>query len=204
MKKAVYSENGVVLSKGALKVGEEIEIQYTGLLKTSGAGEVRIHLGYNDSWENASTVDMTNAGDAFLARLSLIQSGALNFAFVDPAGNWDNNSGSNYTFEVKSAAGRKAKSEETRSETKTGTKSTRKASKKDEEPETQADAPKSKRGRKPSKAASEQTAPKAKSKKVEKAEQEAAVTVETKAKAKKASKESDAPAKKKAEKASKE
>jgi len=35
MKKGIYEENGVKLSKKTLKAGDTIELSYTGLLKSS-------------------------------------------------------------------------------------------------------------------------------------------------------------------------
>ncbi len=100
MKKGIYAEYGVTLSKSVLRAGDELELIYNGLLKNCGAGDVRAHIGYNETWEDAVTLDMAPINDAFVVRLTLKKAGTINCAFVDPLGNWDNNSGSNYSFTV--------------------------------------------------------------------------------------------------------
>lgn len=109
MKKGIYEANGIYLSKSSPKVGDQLEIIYSGLLATSGAQQVRIHYGYNETWENAEYIDMTADSDGFKAVIPLGRKGALNFAFLDPIGNWDNYSGNNYSVEVKTP--RKVKKE---------------------------------------------------------------------------------------------
>lgn len=100
MKKALYEENGVVLSKANPKVGDKVRLMYSGLLKNCGAREVKAHTGYNDTWEEPEYIDMTLEDDAFVADVLIKKSGTFNCAFVDPVGNWDNNSGANYSFKV--------------------------------------------------------------------------------------------------------
>lgn len=107
MKKGIYEENGVKLSKKTLKAGDTIELSYTGLLKNSGAKDVKVHFGYNESWEDSQTVDMELRDDAFVVSLTLAKAGTFSCAFVDPIGNWDNNSGMNYSFKVAKAAAKK-------------------------------------------------------------------------------------------------
>lgn len=100
MKKAVYAENGVALSKANPKVGETVRLMYNGLLKNCGACEVKAHTGYNETWEDPEYIDMTLENDTFVADILIKKAGTLNCAFVDPIGNWDNNSGANYTFKI--------------------------------------------------------------------------------------------------------
>ena len=100
MKKGIYDENGVKLSKQSAKIGDKVELIYNGLLKNSGATEVKAHIGYNEGWDEIQTLDMELKDDAFTVSLTLTNSGTLKCAFVDPLGNWDNNSGENYSFKV--------------------------------------------------------------------------------------------------------
>ncbi len=100
MKKGIYDENGVKLSKQSPKIGDKVELIYNGLLKNSGATEVKAHIGYNEGWDEIQTLDMELKDDAFTVSLTLTNSGTLKCAFVDPLGNWDNNSGENYSFKV--------------------------------------------------------------------------------------------------------
>lgn len=100
MMKGIYAANGVALSKSAARAGDELDLIYNGLLKNCGASEVKAHIGYNEGWEDAITLDMVPINDVFMVRLALKKAGTLNCAFVDPLGNWDNNSGANYSFKV--------------------------------------------------------------------------------------------------------
>lgn len=118
MKKNTYMENGVVLSKASVKVGDEVELKYNGLLKNAGAQELKVHFGYNDTWEDPETLDMTLNEDCFTVQILLKKAGTLNCAFVDPAGNWDNNSGANYSFKVSAIRSKKDAGENSTSEKK--------------------------------------------------------------------------------------
>lgn len=102
MKKGMYEDNGIGLSKSAPMVGEQVDISYSGLLKQSGARNVKLHLGYNEAWEDSRYIEMNLSGDIFMATVPVEKEGMLNFAFTDPVGNWDNNSGSNYSIKITS------------------------------------------------------------------------------------------------------
>lgn len=104
MKKQVFEKHGLIFSCATAKVGETVEIIYTGLLKNSGATEVNVHIGYNELWDDAETINMQLKDDAFVASFKLAQAGILNCAFVDSIGNWDNNSGTNYSLPVAKTA----------------------------------------------------------------------------------------------------
>jgi hypothetical protein len=109
MEKGMYEENGISLSKTAPRVGEQVDIMYRGLLKESGASNVKLHFGYNDAWEDSQYIEMDLSDNIFMATVPILKEGILNFAFTDPVGNWDNNSGLNYSIPVgrkRSARGR--------------------------------------------------------------------------------------------------
>lgn len=131
MKKGIYEENGVKLSKQSCKMGDMVELVYTGLLRNSGATALKAHIGYNEGWEEAQTIEMELKDDAFTVNLALAKAGTLNCAFVDPLGNWDNNSGENYSFKVakapaskKPVASKKAPTAKSETEKKTTSKKT--------------------------------------------------------------------------------
>lgn len=93
-----YSHAGVAFNK--LSDGEA-RIDYQGLLEKSGATEVTAVYGFgsNQNWENVSMVTLTkDASGKFVATVPIESGKNVNFAFRDPAQNWDNNSGLNYTF----------------------------------------------------------------------------------------------------------
>jgi hypothetical protein len=93
-----YSKAGVTFEKLSETQGK---ISYSGLLAKCGAQEVCGVYGYgsNQNWENVSTIKLNKeAGDTFQAIIPVEQGKNINIAFKDPAENWDNNSGMNYTF----------------------------------------------------------------------------------------------------------
>ncbi len=93
-----YTHAGVVFNKIS---DREAKIDYTGLLKISGATEVTAVYGYgsNQNWENVSSVTLSkDASGRFIATIPIESGKNVNLAFKDAAQNWDNNSGLNYTF----------------------------------------------------------------------------------------------------------
>jgi len=93
-----YSKAGVTFEKLSETQGR---ISYSGLLAKSGAQEICGVYGYgsNQNWENVTTLQFRKEGDgSFHAIVPIEQGKNINIAFKDPAENWDNNSGMNYTF----------------------------------------------------------------------------------------------------------
>ena len=99
-KSKVYEQNGIFLSKQKMSEGDEIIVGYKGLLCTSGAKQVYMHVGYGDSWDEVEDVPMIFSDGMFKVKLTIKKEGQLGVAFKDPADNWDNNSGQNYNFKV--------------------------------------------------------------------------------------------------------
>ncbi len=95
-----YADNGLILSKASLTVGDEIEISYSGLLAKSGADQIFAHVGYGENWDNKEFILMENEGGVFKVAYKILFSGVLNIAFKDRGDNWDNNSSNNYSFKV--------------------------------------------------------------------------------------------------------
>jgi len=93
-----YSKAGVTFEK----ISEnQARIKYSGLLAQCGATCIRGVYGYgsNQKWENVSDAEFMKEGEGTFSAIIPIQPGKnLNLAFKDSAGNWDNNSGMNYTF----------------------------------------------------------------------------------------------------------
>lgn len=81
------------------KPGDTVHINYEGLLKNSGAGEVYLHYGF-DSWSKGVTtvrMERTNNGD-FGSDITFSGNQEINFCFKDSGNNWDNNNGHNWTL----------------------------------------------------------------------------------------------------------
>lgn len=99
-KSKAYEQNGLFLSKQRIYAGDEIIIGYKGLLLTSGAQQVYMHVGYGETWEHCEDIPMIFSDGMFKVKLKVKKEGQLGIVFKDPANNWDNNSGQNYNFKV--------------------------------------------------------------------------------------------------------
>ncbi len=78
-------------------------IIYSGLLVKNGAKDVYavVKYGSNDLSEEANVHPMRMVGEQkFELLLPISQTTQVNIAFKDEENNWDNNFGSNYTFDV--------------------------------------------------------------------------------------------------------
>ncbi|MCX7710707.1 MAG: carbohydrate-binding protein [Clostridia bacterium] len=78
-----------------------IKMVYNGLLAKSGAQEVYAVMGYgtDNQWEEVQELPMQKTAQQTFELLTFRKRpGDIHFAFRDNTGNWDNNSGKNYTF----------------------------------------------------------------------------------------------------------
>ena len=95
-------DQGIRVHPTPIIAGQRIEIQYEGLLAKSGAQDIYLHAGFgrNNSWEEVTEVRMQRQGNRFVSQLSMENDSRLNFCFRDNGGNWDNNNGRNWSFEI--------------------------------------------------------------------------------------------------------
>jgi len=95
-----YVENGVIIRPNVIAEGDDATVVYKGLLFNNGADQVYMHIGYGDHWEHATDIPMTRTNEGFKVTFPVTQYKPLHMAFKDSADHWDNNSGSNYSFQV--------------------------------------------------------------------------------------------------------
>ncbi|MFW6389731.1 MAG: carbohydrate-binding protein [Halanaerobiales bacterium] len=95
-------DHGITVSPTPITAGERVEIQYNGLLSRSGAQEVYLHAGFglDNQWENIMDIKMHKEGMSWKADCAVKTDKRFYFCFHDNADNWDNNSGTNWSFEV--------------------------------------------------------------------------------------------------------
>ena len=80
------------------------EIGYRGLLARHGADKVYLHYGV-DGWKNPKTVPMEKRSDgSFSCQISCDAERSIDFCFKDSADHWDNNSGWNWSVDIKSTS----------------------------------------------------------------------------------------------------
>jgi len=95
-----YLKNGLSVNPSVPSLGDKLKIEYSGLLAQSGASHLYAHIGYGDTWDNTYDFPMNKTDKGFEVNVPVVKAGKLNVCFKDCASNWDNNSGSNYAFNV--------------------------------------------------------------------------------------------------------
>jgi hypothetical protein len=80
--------------------GDNMSINYRGLLRNSGADSIYLHYGF-DHWQNSQTIQMNRTQDGlFRSEVRAQGSQEVNFCFKDSANNWDNNNGFNWNVQL--------------------------------------------------------------------------------------------------------
>lgn len=97
----IYPKNGVTVVPNVMETGDKAKVLYSGILYDSGASDVYMHFGYGDRWNESDYVKMQRTHDGFEATIPILKTDLLHLAFKDSANHWDNNTGRNYSFEVK-------------------------------------------------------------------------------------------------------
>ena len=94
--------NNIEVKPTPITAGEKVIISYKGLLTEAGAKEVYLHagVGFNDNWRDITNIQMKRSNEGWQAELKINTTDRFNFCFKDSANNWDNNQGSNWSFEV--------------------------------------------------------------------------------------------------------
>ena len=94
---------GVVVDPTPITAGEEITVLYNGLLGNESSGQVYFHYGYGgyNRWRNVSDIRMEKTGWGWVSNITVPEhEGRFNFCFRDSVENWDNNNGTNWSFEI--------------------------------------------------------------------------------------------------------
>lgn len=104
-----YSGNGVKIRPANPLYQDTVEIAYDGLLANSGAAEIYAHVGFDEDWKAVQDYRMGKTAAGFETSVFLpADTDSLNICFRDSSGNWDNNSGANYIFDVEAKHSRSA------------------------------------------------------------------------------------------------
>jgi hypothetical protein len=97
-----YLANGVIVTPSNPETYQHVTIVYNGLLSKAGANELIAHVGFGHDWQGAQDLRMIKTKSGYEATITAANAESLNVAFKDAANNWDNNSGSNYVFNIES------------------------------------------------------------------------------------------------------
>lgn len=97
---STYISKGVSISPAIPTTGEKVKIMYDGLLAKSGATDIYAHVGFGSAWDNLYDYRMNKTDTGFEVTVPVKSADTINICFKDCAGNWDNNSGMNYSFDI--------------------------------------------------------------------------------------------------------
>ena len=78
----------------------KVKISYTGVLFQNGFEDISIHYGFGENWDNVNDVKMEKTELGFQTEIELGSGSTFNFCFHNGNGEWDNNNGENYIFEI--------------------------------------------------------------------------------------------------------
>ncbi len=102
MHKAEYP-GGVVVDPTPITANEEVTVFYNGLLGKESRGQVYLHYGFggHNRWQNTKEMRMQKTGWGWVSSIKMPEDeGRFNFCFRDSVDNWDNNNGTNWSFEI--------------------------------------------------------------------------------------------------------
>lgn len=83
-----------------LTANSVVKISYTGKLFQNNSEEVKIHYGFGNDWENLTEVSMKKTDLGFQIEVELLDKNSFNFCLKNENGEWDNNDGQNYIFQI--------------------------------------------------------------------------------------------------------
>ena len=95
-------DDGIIVRPTPVSLGDEVQVEYRGLLAQSGAEEVYLHFGFGRSdWTYVQDIPMEKSPDGtWTAVVQVEEAGRFNFCFRDNANNRDNNNGRNWCYEI--------------------------------------------------------------------------------------------------------
>lgn len=82
---------------------KDIKLTYAGKLFQDGVQGVQVHYGYGDNWDYAGDIQMEKTELGYQANIYVQGASTLNFCFKGINGEWDNNNGQNYSFQIEPA-----------------------------------------------------------------------------------------------------
>lgn len=81
----------------------KVKISYTGTFFQNDSEKVFFHYGFGENWDNVKDVVMEKTELGFQTEVELGSGKTFNFCFFNQDGEWDNNFGNNYTFQIEKA-----------------------------------------------------------------------------------------------------
>ena len=103
--------------------GATVKISYIGYLFQNSSSDVYLHYGYGENWNNIGEIKTEKTELGYQAEITIPYGyKTLNLCYKNEAGQWDNNNGNNYIFDVEPSGQNAVEANiETVSETNIGT-----------------------------------------------------------------------------------
>ncbi len=96
----MHLDDRISLEPGTPKKGQQVRIEYRGLLAQDGADSVWMRCG-SDGWKGVQDIPMARTPHGSFSCVTEAQgSREMNLCFKDSADHWDNNNGLDWTFRV--------------------------------------------------------------------------------------------------------
>lgn len=83
-----------------LTANTTVKISYTGKFFQDNSTNVSIHYGFGNEWEGLVDAEMTKTELGFQIEVNLLDKETFNFCLKNEKGEWDNNEGTNYIFNI--------------------------------------------------------------------------------------------------------
>ena len=80
--------------------GTKVKISYVGYLFQNESENVFLHYGFGMNWDNVSEIEMEKTELGFQCEIDILEAESLNLCFRNGSGEWDNNFGQNFTFDI--------------------------------------------------------------------------------------------------------
>ncbi len=97
----MHLDDRISMEPGNPSKGQDVRIEYRGLLAHSGADNIWMRCGF-DGWYNVQDVPMNRTPQgSFSCNVKVEGDREMNICFKDSADHWDNNNGWNWASQVK-------------------------------------------------------------------------------------------------------
>lgn len=95
-------EGGIKITPVPITAGEQVNVVYDGLLAVHGADKVYLHAGFGhpQNWQQVVDQPMVKTSAGWETTMRVDNASRFNFCFKDSSGNWDNNRGQNWSYEI--------------------------------------------------------------------------------------------------------
>jgi len=95
-----FLENGIAICPASPVTGDEVKIQYDGILSKNGANEIILRLGYGNNWDNEQYIPMVKRETCFEVTVPALKEDYMKLSFIDSNNNVDDNSGNGYSIDI--------------------------------------------------------------------------------------------------------